>query len=103
ISSVRRCLLLLNDGSSLLAWFYSGSSGVRDRRTGGAGIAPTRPPSKGGVLLIRRPGRKVVEPEVVATSPYPIKSRVPVCCGVGSLKSVLAAGVCMATIGPARA
>jgi hypothetical protein len=29
---------------------------------------------------------KMVEPEVVATSPYPIKSRVPVCCGFGSVK-----------------
>jgi len=26
----------------------------------------------------------MVEPEVVATSPYPIKSRVPVCCGFSS-------------------
>src|SRR5882724_11947561 len=39
------------------------------------------------------PLRKLVEPEVVATSPYPIKSRVPVCCGFGSVKMVLAAGV----------
>src|SRR6266699_7079686 len=54
----------------------------------GAGFAPTRPPSKGGVLLIRRPGNKMVEPEVVATSPYPIKSRVPVCCGFSSTKMV---------------
>jgi hypothetical protein len=29
---------------------------------------------------------KLVEPEVVATSPYPVKSRVPVCCGFDSLK-----------------
>jgi hypothetical protein len=28
----------------------------------------------------------MVEPEVVATSPYPIKSRVPVYCGFGSVK-----------------
>jgi hypothetical protein len=35
---------------------------------------------------------KLVEPEVVATSPYPGKSRVPVCCGFDSLKLVLAAG-----------
>jgi len=27
-----------------------------------------------------------VEPEVVATSPYRIKSPVPVCCGFSSLK-----------------
>ena len=33
---------------------------------------------------------KLVEPEVVATSPYPIKSRVPVCCGFSSVKMVLA-------------
>ena len=34
-----------------------------------------------------------MEPEVVATSPYPGKSRVPVCCGFDSLKLVLAAGL----------
>ena len=34
----------------------------------------------------------MVEPEVVATSPYRIKSPVPVCCGFDSLKMVLAAG-----------
>ena len=34
-----------------------------------------------------------MEPEVVATSPYPVKSRVPVCCGFDSLKLVLAAGL----------
>ena len=32
------------------------------------------------------PIRNLVEPEVVATSPYPIKSRVPVCCGFGSVR-----------------
>src|SRR5436190_18281469 len=58
----------------------------RAKLAAGAGFAPTWPPSKGGVLLIRRPGKKVVEPEVVATSPYPIKSRVPVCCGFSSRK-----------------
>ena len=41
---------------------------------------------KGRCPDIRRPGKKVVEPEVVATSPYPIKSRVPVCCGFSSTK-----------------
>src|SRR5574342_106984 len=51
----------------------------------GAGLAPARPPSKGGVLLIRRPGKELVEPEVVATSPYRIKSPVPVCCGFDSV------------------
>jgi len=34
-----------------------------------------------------------VEPEVVATSPCPVKGRVPVCCGFDSLKVVLAAGL----------
>jgi len=34
----------------------------------------------------------LVEPEVVATSPYRIKSPVPVCCGFDSMKLVLAAG-----------
>jgi len=38
----------------------------------------------------------VVEPEVVATSPYRIKSPVPVCCGISSRKLVLAAG-CLRT------
>ena len=33
-----------------------------------------------------------MEPEVVATSPYRIKSPVPVCCGFDSMKLVLAAG-----------
>src|SRR5882672_1814319 len=53
----------------------------------GDGLAPPSSPSKGGVLLIRRPGSELVEPEVVATSPYPIKSRVPVCCGFSSRKN----------------
>jgi len=35
----------------------------------------------------------VVEPEVVATSPYRIKSPVPVFCGISSRKLVLAAGI----------
>src|SRR5713101_5735992 len=39
---------------------------------------------KGRCPTIRRPGNELVEPEVVATSPYPIKSRVPVCCGFSS-------------------
>jgi hypothetical protein len=34
-----------------------------------------------------------VEPEVVATSPYPGKSRVPVCCGFDSMKLVGERGV----------
>ena len=37
---------------------------------------------------------KEVDPEVVATSPYPIKSRVPVCCGFESFcKLVPVAGL----------
>ncbi len=59
----------------------------------GAGLAPTRPPSKGGVLLIRRPGKEMVEPEVVATSPNRFKRPVPVCCGFSSVRMVLAAGL----------
>src|ERR1035437_2753034 len=43
---------------------------------------------KGRCPAIRRPSKKVVEPEVVATSPYPIKSRGPVCCGFSSTKMV---------------
>ena len=35
----------------------------------------------------------MVEPEVVATSPNRIKSPVPVCCGFGSVRMVLATGV----------
>ena len=42
---------------------------------------------KGRCPAIRRPGKQLVEPEVVATSPYPIKSRVPVCCGFSSRKN----------------
>ena len=56
----------------------------------GDGFAPSRPPSKGGVLLVRRPGNEMVEPEVVATSPNRIKSPVPVYCGFSSLKMVRA-------------
>lgn len=37
-------------------------------------------PSEFNLLL-----SKLVEPEVVATSPYRIKSPVPVCCGLDSL------------------
>src|SRR5437016_2617720 len=33
-----------------------------------------------------RSGRRLVETDVVATSPYRIKSPVPVCCGFDSLK-----------------
>ena len=43
---------------------------------------------KGRCPTIRRPGDELVEPEVVATAPYRIKSPVPVCCGLDSLKLV---------------
>src|SRR5262245_65289393 len=43
---------------------------------------------KGRCPTIRRPGNELVESEVVATSPYRIKSPVPVCCGFDSLKMV---------------
>jgi hypothetical protein len=43
---------------------------------------------KGRCPTIRRPGNELVEPEVVATSPYRIKSPVPVCCGFDSVKLV---------------
>src|ERR1051325_10309643 len=77
------------------------------------GFAPSPPISETGALLIMqrgngRPerfcpsdfwvqarrdsisprGKELVEPEVVATSPYRIKSPVPVCCGFDSLKLV---------------
>src|SRR5919106_3809881 len=51
---------------------------------------------KGRCPTIRRPGNELVEPEVVATSPYRIKSPVPVCCGFDSVKLVLAARVALA-------
>jgi hypothetical protein len=41
----------------------------------------------------------MVEPEVVATSPNPIKSRVPVCCGFSSLKVARQAEAQRAKIG----
>ena len=48
---------------------------------------------KGRCPAIRRPGKKLVEPEVVATSPCRIKSPMPVYCGFSSLEHlVLAAG-----------
>src|SRR5213596_2648375 len=43
---------------------------------------------KGRCPTIRRPGNELVEPEVVATSPYRIKSPVPVCCGFDCVKLV---------------
>ena len=59
-----------------LAWIRTKTVGVKTRH---AACYTTR--------------QKLVEPEVVATSPYPGKSRVPVCCGFDSLKLVLAAGL----------
>lgn len=62
------------------------------------GFAPGPTGSKPGMLLLHheaveaRPAR-LVEPEVVATSPRRIKSPVPVCCGFDSVRMVLAAGV----------
>ena len=47
------------------------------------GLAPRPSGSKPGMLLLHHEA-KLVEPEVVATSPNRIKSPVPVCCGFGS-------------------
>ncbi len=51
-----------------LAWIRTKTVGVKTRY---ATVTPR--------------GNELVEPEVVATSPYPGKSRVPVCCGFDSL------------------
>ena len=45
--------------------------------------------SKPGMLRLHHEAMKLVEPEVVATSPYPGKNRMPVCCGFDSLNLVL--------------
>ena len=45
------------------------------------------------MLLLHHEAGRLVEPEVVATSPNRIKSPVPVFCGISSLKLVLAAGI----------
>ena len=58
----------------------------RAKLAAGDGFAPPQSPSKGDVLLVRRPGKELVEPEVVATSPCRIKSPMPVCCGFDSVK-----------------
>ena len=52
-----------------LAWICTKTSGVKARH---AAVTPR--------------GNELVEPEVVATSPYRIKSPVPVCCGFSSMK-----------------
>jgi hypothetical protein len=64
------------------------------------GFAPRPTGSKPGVLRVTPRGSELVEPEVVATSPYRIKSPVPVCCGFGSVKMVLATGVAPALATP---
>ena len=105
------------------------------RLADGDGFAPPHSPSKGDVLLVRRPGTLgqgrrqngecrsrqwgcpasllhsaftllpscLVEPEVVAPSPRRSKSPVPVCCGFGSAKVVLAAGFAPASAHDASA
>lgn len=55
-----------------LAWICTRSVGVKTRH---AAVTPR--------------GNELVEPEVVATSPYPGKNRMPVCCGFDSIKLVL--------------
>src|SRR5689334_16418039 len=49
------------------------------------GLAPGPSGSKPGMLLLHHEAVELVEPEVVATSPYPGKNRMPVCCGFDSL------------------
>jgi hypothetical protein len=49
-------------------------------------ICTTTNAFKGRCPAIKRPGKKLMEPEVVATSPCRIKSPVPVCCGFGSIE-----------------
>ena len=41
------------------------------------------------MLRLHHEAKKLVEPEVVATSPYPGKNRMPVCCGFDSMNLVL--------------
>src|SRR5436309_4307775 len=59
---------------------------------------------RGSLRPSLRNGRRLVEPEVVATSPNRIKSPVPVCCGFDSMKLVLAAGFApaLATLSTSR-
>lgn len=57
------------------------------------GFAPRPTGSKPDMLLLHHEAIELVEPEVVATSPYPGKSRVPVCCGFDSVKMVGERGV----------
>src|SRR6187397_154568 len=55
-----------------LAWICTRSVGVKTRH---AAVTPR--------------GNELVEPEVVAPSPYPGKNRMPVCCGFDSMNLVL--------------
>ena len=67
------------------------------------GRCPTiRRPGKGLPRRVEARGARLVESEVVATSPYRIKSPVPVCCGFDSMKLVLATGCLRTATGRAR-
>src|SRR5438094_181894 len=69
----------------VMLFHYRAGRSSTSKLAAGDGLAPPQSPSKGDVLLIRRPGNELVESEVVATSPYRIKSPVPVCCGFDSV------------------
>src|SRR5438034_9979840 len=73
ISGCRPDVILFHHRAEIgcLAWIRTKTIGVKARH---AAVTPQ--------------GKELVEPEVVATSPYPIKSRVPVCCGFSSRKMV---------------
>ena len=73
ISGCRPDVMLFHHRAEIgcLAWIRTKTIGVKARH---AAVTPQ--------------GKELVEPEVVATSPYPIKSRVPVCCGFSSRKMV---------------
>ena len=58
----------------------------RAEMAAGDGLAPPTSLSESDELLLLHPAVELVEPEVVATSPCPVKSRVPVCCGFDSLE-----------------
>ena len=67
---------------------WSSTQPRSERLAAGNGFAPLTSLSKSDELLITPSRSELVEPEVVATSPYRIKSPVPVCCGFDSLKLV---------------
>ena len=75
ISGCRPDVMLFHHRAEIgcLAWIRTKTNGVKARH---AAVTPR--------------GKELVEPEVVATSPYRIKSPVPVCCGFGSRKWKLA-------------